>query len=332
MLHRKERVSRPHGATLSEDTMATKEEALIQPEPRKLLSGPPIKLSWSAIFGGVVAALGIWTLLYAFGLAIGLSAINPNDPSSAKGSGIFTGVWGVFVPLVALFIGGAVAGRGAGLINRAGGGIHGLVVWGVTTIFGAFLVGNLIMSAIGGIAQVGAGAVKSGGNILGQQGQGAARAFGIDANGALGPINQRLREEGKPEVTANQLQAATRDVVQSALRTGSIDRETLVTSIANETALSRQDAEELADRIDAQFRSTARNVRTGALQAADTTGKAFWGVFGALLLGLISAVIGGTVGVSRRQQREAMVGETLVVEPTRTSVNPPKFPPQPLHQ
>lgn len=307
-------------------------DELVQPEPRKLLSGPPINLSWSAIFGGVVAALGIWALLYAFGLAVGLSAINPNDPSSAKGSGIFGGVWGVFVPLVALFVGGGIAGRGAGLINRGGGAIHGLVVWGVTTLFGAFLVGNLIMSTIGGLAQVGAGAVKSGGALLGQQGGSAAKAFGLDANDALNPINQRLRVEGKPEVTSDQLQAATKDVVQSSVRTGNLDRETLVSAITRETRLSRQDAEELAGRINSQFENAARTVQTGALQAADTTGKAFWGVFGALLLGLIASIVGGMVGVSRRQQRESMVGQTLIVEPTKPRVNPPTFPQQPMHQ
>src|SRR3954462_4683573 len=100
---------------------------------RKFREGPPIKLSWSAIFGGVVAALGIWALLYALGLAMGLSAINPNNPASARPSGIFAGIWGILVPLIALFVGGAIAGRGAGLIHRAGGAIHGLVMWGVTT-------------------------------------------------------------------------------------------------------------------------------------------------------------------------------------------------------
>ncbi len=306
-------------------------DEMIQMEPRKLLAGPPIQLSWSAIFGGVVAGLGIWALLYAFGLAIGLSAINPNDPSSAKGSGIFTGVWGIIVPLIALFIGGAVAGRGAGLINRGGGAIHGLIVWGVTTLFGAFLLGNLLMSTVGGLAQAGASAVKSGGQVLGQQGGGAAKAFGIDANDALGPINERLRSEGKPEVTADQLQAATRDVVQDSLRSGQINRETLVSSLSSKTSLSRQDAEDIANRITTQFNNTAKNVQTGALKAADTTGKAFWGVFGALLLGLIASIFGGIVGVSRRQQREAMVGQTLVVEPTNTPVGP-TYPQQPLHQ
>src|SRR5207248_11519006 len=83
------------------------------------------RLSWGAIFGGTFVALGIWILLYAFGLAAGLTAVDPNNPGSARGAGIFTGVWGLIAPLVALFVGGFVASRSAGIFDRFAGGIHG---------------------------------------------------------------------------------------------------------------------------------------------------------------------------------------------------------------
>src|SRR5687767_1869145 len=102
------------------------------------LAGPPVKISWGAIFGGAVAALGIWALLYAFGLALGLSAVDPNDPGSIRGSSIFTGIWSILSPLIALFVGGMVAGHSAGIMTRLGGGLHGLVMWGVTTLAETF--------------------------------------------------------------------------------------------------------------------------------------------------------------------------------------------------
>src|ERR1051325_12225951 len=79
-------------------------------------------ISWGAIFGGAFAALGLWMLLYAFGLAIGLTGLDPNDKGSLKSSGIFTGVWGLLAPLLALFIRGFVAGRGAGVFRSGPGG------------------------------------------------------------------------------------------------------------------------------------------------------------------------------------------------------------------
>jgi hypothetical protein len=281
------------------------------PHPKyKFLNGPPIRLSWSSVFAGVVASLGVWALLYAFGLALGLSSINPDNPESAKGSGLFAGIWGMVVPLIALFVGGAVAGRGAGIIHRGGGALHGLVMWGLTTVLGAFLVGNLLTSALSGVVSIGGGVAKQG-SVLAGASQGGEGMFSLDANSIIQPVNERLQAEGKPAITADQLSAATRDVVNDAARTGTLNRETLISSIAQNTALSRADAEDIAGRVEAQWSQTGQNVKNTALQAADTTGKAFWGVFGALLLGLVSAVVGGVFGVSRRQERwdgEGVIG------------------------
>ena len=291
----------------------------------KFREGPPIKLSWSAIFGGVVSALGIWALLYALGLALGLSAINPDNPESAKPSGLFAGLWSLLVPLIALFIGGAIAGRGAGLIHRGGGAIHGLVMWGVTTVGGAFLVGNLLGSALGGIADLGGGALR-GGMQVGQR-----MDFGLNAEDAIAPINERLQAEGKPAITADQIENASREVMRDAVREGKVDRESLISAISSETQLSRQDSEEIAARVESQYDSAKDKVATGALKAADATGKAFWGVFGALFFGMLSAILGGIFGVSRRQQREtgmSGVGPTVIVEETHSS----GYPRDPLHQ
>ena len=68
------------------------------------------RVSWGAIFAGAVTALALWLLLYSFGLAVGLTVIDPSDTGSLKSSGIFTGIWGLVAPLVALFVGGLVAG------------------------------------------------------------------------------------------------------------------------------------------------------------------------------------------------------------------------------
>lgn len=283
------------------------------------LAGPPVKMSWGAIFGGAVAALGIWGMLYALGLALGLSSVDPANPGSVKSSGVFTGIWGLVSPLVALFIGGMVAGRGAGVTTKMGGAIHGLVMWGLTTIAAAWLVTSILSALVGGVASVGKTAVQAGASavsgVAGQAGGAAdvAKSFGLDADDALRPVNERLRAEGKPPVTTDQLQAAGKDVVQEAVQQGRFNRELLVSNLAQNTALSRADAEEIATRAETQFNSAkakvgetlsdaAQTVQTGALKAADATGKAFWGIFGALFLGMMSALFGATAGVSRRQR------------------------------
>ena len=284
-----------------------------------VLSYPPAKMSWGAIFGGAVAALGVWMMLYALGLALGLSSLDPRNPSSLKSSGAFTGIWGIVTPLIALFVGGMVAGRGAGIVTKLGGAIHGLVVWGLTTIAGVWLLVNLVGSLVGGVAAVGKTAVQAGTGVavgaaqnVDQIGK-AAQGFGLDVDDALRPVNQRLQAEGKPTVTSEQLRGAATDVVQQGWRQGRVDRALLIASIAQNTGLSRVDAEQIATRMETQFNATkanlgdrlsgaAQSVQTGALQAAETTGKAFWGIFGALFLGLASAIVGATTGVSKRQR------------------------------
>jgi hypothetical protein len=294
------------------------------------------RLSWGAIFGGAVTALGLWILLYAFGLAVGLSSLDPANPGSARSSGIFTGVWALIAPLVALFVGGWVAARGSSVFSRGQGASHGLVMWGLTTVIGAALVGLLMSAIVGGAVSVGRAAVGAGGGALGAvagRTDDAARWLGIDANDALGPINQRLRAEGKPEITAAQLEAGTRDVVQSAMRQGRLDRETLIGAIVGNTGLSGADAEEIAARIEAQYRgasaqvgsrlqAAAQKAQAGALKAGDVTGKALWGVFGALLMGLIAAIAGGAAGAPgipgrrvRRERRERVAGPPAIATP-----------------
>lgn len=84
-------VSRPLGAAgegimaeLVEDTAIVTRDTVARP-----------RVSWGAVFAGTVTAIGLWMLLYAFGLAIGVSTLNVQNAGSAKATGIFTGVWGL---------------------------------------------------------------------------------------------------------------------------------------------------------------------------------------------------------------------------------------------
>jgi hypothetical protein len=287
-----------------------------------VVPGAPYKLSWGAIFGGTFVALGTWILLYSLGLALGLSSVDPGDPGSAKSAGIGTGIWSLIAPLIALFVGGLVASRTAGVVDKTGGALHGAVLWGLTTLAGVIVMGMALSSLLGAVFNVGKTAVGATGSaIAGAASQGdaagnIAQSFGLNAEDALAPVNQRLRQEGKPTITADQLQAATKDVLNTSIRQGKLDREVLVGSIAQNTKLSRQDAQDIAGRVETQFNQTlgqakgkageiGQQVQQGALKAADTTGRVFWGVFGALLLGLVSAVLGSTLGVSKRQRYHA---------------------------
>jgi len=252
----------------------------VRPVREYVVGGPPLRVSWGAIFGGTVAALGLWLLLLTLGLALGLSSVEPSAPGSMRGAGIFTGIWSLVSPLIALFIGGMVAARGAGVVTKLGGALHGLVMWGLTALAGTYLLMSVLSSVVGGIASVGKAAV------------GAA---------------------GQAASTATQAAAANPEAAQDA-----------ATAAKQQGDELRQQAQAKADELQSRSGEIKEQVQTGALKAADTSGKVLWGMFGALLLGLVSSVLGATVGVSRRQRawadggsvaRPPIAGERGVVYP-----------------
>jgi hypothetical protein len=280
---------------------------------------PAPAVSWGAIFAGAVVSAGVWLLLHVLGLGIGLTSVDPDDPSSLRGVGIGTGIWTLIAPIIALFAGGWVAGRLTGPLSRFTGAVHGAVVWSVGTIVGFVLLVMTVSSIVGGVVQtgsrvVGAGTEAAGGVLEGD----TLEALGLSADDLIAPINQRLRAEGKPEVTAAQLREASRDALRTSIREGRVDREILVQSLAQHTALTREDANEIAatiqGRYDARRESLAqrgRAAQTSALEAAESTGKGLIGMFFSLLLGLAAAITGATLSVTHEQKRVTRYASAL---------------------
>ncbi len=264
-----------------------------------------VKLSWGAILGGLVVTLGVWILLTVGGLAAGLSSVDPRNPVSLQHAGVGTGIWTLAVALVSLLLGGLVAARTAGIVDRTAGAIHGAVLWGIALLATVFMVGSIVS----GVAST---AVGLGRGVAGPAGHMMRGPMGMDANALLGPVNERLRAEGKPTVTPAEIEAATRDAMQTGMREGRFDREMLVTSLAAHTKLSQDDARQVADDIEARMSAERQQIQTGVLEAADTTGKALWWVFLAMALGLGASVVGSTLGVSRRQRIAATTRVPLV--------------------
>jgi hypothetical protein len=281
------------------------------------------RISWGAIFAGAVAALSLWLLFYAFGLALGLSAVDPSDPHSVRGSGIFTGVWSGIAPLLALFVGGMVSARLAGVFTRTVGAMHGLVMWGLVTVTGAFLFFAAVGSLVAGAASMGRSVAQGMG--------GPIERMGVDWDDALAPVNERLRAEGKQAVTASQLQAAVRDSMRTSIRSRHFDRSTFEASLAQNTGLSRAEAQEISQRVGTRLDQAVESAKVGALKAADVTGKAFWGVFGALALGLLAALAGGALGITRFRAGVEPEPGRRVVRTEEPAPRGPIVPPRPAY-
>lgn len=286
----------------------TTENAVIAPDAPVIVEPSSAgRLSWGGLIGGLLVAVGIWLLLTVLGLAVNLSAVDPNDPAqSLRGIGMSTGIWSVVMWILALFVGGAVAGYSAGVLERPRGALHGFVLWSLATILSIFLVAGLVRTVVRGTLAAAQTAVTA----AGFAGGGIGQALDLDVNTLIAPVNERLRLEGKPTVTPEEVQQAIRDVTVTAVQEGELDREQVIGALTANTRLSRPDAEDLANRIEGWFDARAnvgQDVRRGLLTAADTTGKAMWWVFFGLSLGLAASVLGATAGTARRKRRAEAV-------------------------
>ncbi|MDP2309083.1 MAG: hypothetical protein Q8P18_23880 [Pseudomonadota bacterium] len=140
------------------------------------------RVSWGAIFAGLVVALVVELVLGTLGLAVAFGTIKPaTEVQTFEGLGVGTGIWLLVTTVLALYAGGYAAGRLAGVPRRADAMLHGIVAWGLATLFSTWLVANLV----GGVVS---GAFGILGSTLGLVGEGVS---------AVAPaVGEQLRQEG----------------------------------------------------------------------------------------------------------------------------------------
>ncbi len=94
---------------------------------------------WGPIWAGLLIALGIQIVLGAIGLAVALSTYNAAAPNFGARVASFLSIWSVISALIALFIGGFIAGRMAAVLGFRNGLVQGTVVWALAMLLGVLL-------------------------------------------------------------------------------------------------------------------------------------------------------------------------------------------------
>ncbi|MGH8258216.1 MAG: hypothetical protein ACREUG_00840 [Steroidobacteraceae bacterium] len=90
-------------------------------------------MRWGSIWAGWLVAVGVALGLYAFGLGVGFSAIDPNDAGAvARGVSAGTIVWVILTWAASLWIGSMVASWFDGRNDTEMGVVRGLTVWGLS--------------------------------------------------------------------------------------------------------------------------------------------------------------------------------------------------------
>ena len=122
-------------------------------------------LRWTAVFAGAAVAVALWVVLQLIGMGAGLAAVDLDDSGSLRNVGVGTTVWSVIAPLVAMFVGGLVAGRLATTFDQKVGAAHGFVAWAISSLAGVLAVAWLVSSIAQGAATYAYGELPTADNV-----------------------------------------------------------------------------------------------------------------------------------------------------------------------
>ena len=269
------------------------------------------RLSWGAIFAGVVIAVAIQLVLGILGTGIGLTMVDPVEGTTpgAAGFGIGAGLYWLVTTIVALGAGGYAAARVGGATDRFDALVHGLVVWGVTLILTLYL----LTSAVGGII---GGAFRTVGAVAGAAGSGvgaaaprAAQIAGVDASDVRQEAAAYLSDapNDPAQMTPEQAQKEIAKQLPAMARGGSEGAQAearVVDIVAAQRKISRPAAQAQVTRAKADFVKTKNDAVATAKSAADTAAGAAAGtsfiLVLALLVGAGAAGFGATAATRRR--------------------------------
>ena len=272
--------------------MATMMTDGVSPRDDLRVGKTPTRLSWGAIFAGVVIAIAVQLVLGILGTGIGLTMVDPVEGTTpnATGFGIGAGVYWLITTVLALGAGGYCAARVAGVHERFDALVHGLVVWGVTLILTLYL----LTSAVGGII---GGAFRTVGAVAGAAGSSVSAAAPKVASIA------QIDEGDVREEAAAYLSDAPSDPAQMTSE-GAEAESRVVDIVAAQRKIGRPEAQAEVTRAKQKFVQTKNDTIETAKSATDTAAGAAAGtsfvLVIALLVGAAAAGTGATVGTRRR--------------------------------
>jgi hypothetical protein len=250
------------------------------------------RISWGAIFAGTLVAIVLMLLLNLLGIGIGLSAINPveeSNPFSGLGTGAI--IWWIVSNLIAIFAGGYVAGKLAGIPLRNTSTMHGILTWSLYTLVSFWILTTAVGNIISGVGSVLSRTISVAASGIGTAASaGADRMGGENASISFGDVErevrQVLRETGDPALQPDSIERTAQNTTQDARQTmrnenyvsdqdinaivqdvlfqggqlvENIDRQDVVNVVVSRTNLSRQEANNIADVIVRKHQEAKQN-------------------------------------------------------------------------
>ncbi len=271
--------------------------------------GTVAKVSWGAVIAGTMIAIIVAVLLELLGLAIGLFTLDiATEQNPVSGYGIGTMIWWILSMIIALFAGGWVTARFAGLQRVFDGALHGLVTWSLATILSFVLLTNVLGVFVGGAfgvvknvfqatEQVISSVVPVMGNVLNDQDP--VDTVVREAQ----QIIQTVRQQGGDDAV-NEITSAIREIFSDA-EINQQDQQRIVNLLEKYTDMGGQEAQQMVSQWENTYQQARQKIQNiaqnvdldqKAEKLADTLATAALWSFIAMLLGAVAAAIGGATG------------------------------------
>ncbi len=312
------------------------------PAYARLNYSPLKRISWSAIFAGVVVSMVVYLLLAILGTAIGATTIDPlKEQHPLEGIATGAAIWTGLNMLISVAAGGFISGR---LAHREGA-LHGVLMFGINTLICTWLLISVANTAMSGAANImGAGLQTVGSSIsavapsVGRMAQDKLQENNINLDSLQNELETTLRQTGKPELQPEALQNQAENAgnqAQNQLSQGgdmtsfiknlaqrnegtfqAADREALKNIIIARTGKTDAEAEQIVNQAEKNYQAARakyeelkkeaeQKAREAADKAAAATAKASW--FGFFML-IVEAILAGAMGMlGRRTQPEVVV-------------------------
>lgn len=272
-------------------------------------------VSWAAVFAGAVIAAALSLALFAGGTGLGFLSISPwsGEGATVPAIGIGLIVWMLATQIVAYGIGGYVAGRlRTKWVDVHSDEVyfrdtaHGFLVWALSAVVSAVLLGASIATVASGVARAGASMAAGAGTAA----TAAAAAGGGDAMAQVqGYFSDALLRSERPDAVSdrNGAREEVGRIVAMSVARGSMtgeDRDYVVKVVAAQTGMDPAAAQRRVEQAVQNVKQAADDAKQKAKEAADQARKAaaafaLWG-FASMLIGAFVASLAATWGGRRR--------------------------------
>jgi hypothetical protein len=254
-----------------------------------------VRVSWSAIIGGAIAAAALALILHSFAAAVGLavSSAAPTWRDASIALVLLTGLYLVITALASYGLGGYVAARIRAPLGanpdaevEYRDGLHGLLTWALATV----LTGLLLVVAAQALPRLAAPSAGSAGPATSVAGENII-AFDLDRLFRGGERRQQVDfDRVRAEAARILLTVSSHEGMRAD------DRAELVRLVSAATGLAGPEADRRVAEVSAQARMNIQKGRRSAVMLAFMAGAA-------ALLGAAAAWFAAIAGGAHRDNR-----------------------------